>query len=570
MVRKCLAFLLSSLIALSLACSTLTGVLPDEAEELTGLNRDLGAAEQGPEPNPRNVQAELESDNTVSARSWPDEETELSVTSAEGTRFTLTMPPGAVLSPVELRMTPVSELSGLPDGVGSVQAVHLEPEGLALLMAATLTIETDLPADSSSAFATYAEGQEFHLSPSFDQGGSVQIPLMHFSEYGMLSADQGVIRDIRESNPPIEEAGRFTSQLASSLSISDVIQLSEEIDSIFLTWYLEIEPSLRVAQTDSTVIDRAVRKYLHWKSMFEAMEDLEFVAISISSAYELDDEAKEYLANGLWNAIEEAAQACDYGSDPDQAVRMLRWASVVDYLELWELDTESAIAQLRERNVLRELKFCMQFLIKMESEIIGQGEMGEFTHQTSALASVSIDEERFKIFSLKRGYLDLLSQDFTVRYENFSLVGSPVPCETSKQDGEIRAAPMFDINLYSHPPRFGDSVSVAFVFPAEPIEEFTCHVAGHTQTFGDYTLWHDLTLSLHQRELEEDKNWFVVNLAVVESPVVEPEGNVYARIHDQRSEEDWKASIEGDAQNPFSLIEYDTINETLTVELLTQ
>lgn len=63
----------------------------------------------------------------------------LSVTGADGTKFTLTVPAGALLEPRIITMTPLASLSGIPEGT-LVAGVDIQPGGLELTKWATLDI----------------------------------------------------------------------------------------------------------------------------------------------------------------------------------------------------------------------------------------------------------------------------------------------------------------------------------------------------------------------------------------------------------------------------------------------
>ena len=70
---------------------------------------------------------------------------QITATAADGTRFTLVVPPQALLSEVEIKMTPVAQVGLFPLSGDLVAAVQLEPEGLLLWEPASLTIEPAVP-----------------------------------------------------------------------------------------------------------------------------------------------------------------------------------------------------------------------------------------------------------------------------------------------------------------------------------------------------------------------------------------------------------------------------------------
>src|SRR5688500_18346835 len=86
---------------------------------------------------------------------------------ANGTVFTLKIPNKALLSPQTITLTPVKSIAGLPFKPGLVAAVHLEPEGLRLFQAATLTIKPPAAVARSqeTTFAYRGTGQELFLYP---------------------------------------------------------------------------------------------------------------------------------------------------------------------------------------------------------------------------------------------------------------------------------------------------------------------------------------------------------------------------------------------------------------------
>ena len=64
----------------------------------------------------------------------------ISATASDGSVFTLTIPPNALLSDERITMTPVSSIDGLPLSGGLAAAVSLAPAGLQLFQPAILTI----------------------------------------------------------------------------------------------------------------------------------------------------------------------------------------------------------------------------------------------------------------------------------------------------------------------------------------------------------------------------------------------------------------------------------------------
>src|SRR6266496_2339640 len=108
---------------------------------------------------------------------------EITAAGADGARFTLTVPPLAVLSDVELTMTPVARVGQLPLSGGLLAAVQLEPEGLLLWQPATLIIEPAIsfPVSQQLSFAWHDKGEGFHPYPLQIDPSTITMSIVHFS-----------------------------------------------------------------------------------------------------------------------------------------------------------------------------------------------------------------------------------------------------------------------------------------------------------------------------------------------------------------------------------------------------
>jgi hypothetical protein len=165
----------------------------------------------------------------------------LSVTGANGTRYTLVIPDDALAMPTRIRMQAVSSLTGLPAGISGVHGVELEPSALQFLNAATLTIEPSAPVPSSrQAFFGYdAGGDDLHLVPS-ELGTAAQIKLLHFSGYGMamLEREKSVTSVFVDVVPKGAEA-RLQSAMAVAVAQARQGAISEEEMSDLVETYFD-------------------------------------------------------------------------------------------------------------------------------------------------------------------------------------------------------------------------------------------------------------------------------------------------------------------------------------------
>jgi hypothetical protein len=111
----------------------------------------------------------------------------VSTTGADGTTYTLTIPSGAVATPTQISLHPVTGLAGLPNGSSITEGVQFGPDGLILDVPATLTIRlrAGTSAAGLSAGAWRGDGVRPHLYPSGTDGQSVSLAVEHFSGVGL-------------------------------------------------------------------------------------------------------------------------------------------------------------------------------------------------------------------------------------------------------------------------------------------------------------------------------------------------------------------------------------------------
>ena len=111
----------------------------------------------------------------------------LSTKAADGTSYTLEIPPDAILFAEDIAMTPIVEAAGLPDDPSPAHTagVKLEPDGLELYAPATLRITPPSPVPEAgvATFGFEGDGKDAGLV-LFDQAASeIRVRVDHFSGY---------------------------------------------------------------------------------------------------------------------------------------------------------------------------------------------------------------------------------------------------------------------------------------------------------------------------------------------------------------------------------------------------
>lgn len=123
----------------------------------------------------------------------------MSVTRADGTAFTLTIPADTLEFDTPITMTPVTAIDGNPFAEGPTYAVQLAPDGLQLYQYATLQIDpaAPIPIEDQLFYEYSGEGGDLGLAIPVVDSEPIQIHLLHFSGYGAtkgLSADSERLR----------------------------------------------------------------------------------------------------------------------------------------------------------------------------------------------------------------------------------------------------------------------------------------------------------------------------------------------------------------------------------------
>jgi hypothetical protein len=140
-------------------------------------------------------------------------------TGADGSRYTLVLPPDALLVDTAITMTPLAAVSGMPFE-RMAGGVDLAPDGLRLYAFAQLMIEpaSAPPASKQVLFGYGGAGQELRmLAPA--AGASTTLLLDHFSGYGVALAEPAQVQAQR-LHLPSEGVERLRQEVAALLADS--------------------------------------------------------------------------------------------------------------------------------------------------------------------------------------------------------------------------------------------------------------------------------------------------------------------------------------------------------------
>lgn len=162
----------------------------------------------------------------------------------------LTIPPAALLDEIKITVTPLGGIDGTPLDEGFIGGADLAPKGLRFLKQATLSLRLPAAVDPADVlgFGYQEEGKSFHLSPHGTGGGTIDLPVWHFSGTGAASGDATAVEEIT-STPLQDEAA---------------LQLEQEIEAHTFAFNQAVangEPEGPARERLNAALDSAVAQY---------------------------------------------------------------------------------------------------------------------------------------------------------------------------------------------------------------------------------------------------------------------------------------------------------------------
>ncbi|MBI3923936.1 MAG: hypothetical protein HY319_00165, partial [Armatimonadetes bacterium] len=264
----------------------------------------------------------------------------LEATGSDGTRYTLTIPPGALLEEVDITLTPVA-VAGLPVSGRTLGAVHFAPEGLRLLTPATLTVRPVLPVDARRFVAVgfHGEGTQLFVAPARTDAQELVISVLHFS--GAAAAEATPQETQALGNLPQSSASQAAqNQIGVTLaqSVQDTGSFSEEAighcEQVLRDYFeASVIGPLQQAASDQA-LEAALGEFAFWKGL---VSHTEFLAGSARQLNEAEERrGAEAARAGLQAAVRRVNDRIEQTGDWRVADEMLRWNG---YAQAFGLDT---------------------------------------------------------------------------------------------------------------------------------------------------------------------------------------------------------------------------------------
>lgn len=186
---------------------------------------------------PLDVKVQLDKKQTASGKVSPSGGS-VSLTAADGSKFTLDVPANALESETEIKMTAVKTLDGAPLDKNTPTAVQLEPSGLSFKELVTLTIvpAKEIPIKEQIIFGYDGDGKDYHLAVVDHKSKDIKIKLIHFSGAGVGSGSDAawaanlMIQASAAENRLTQEIGEATQEAHRRMLLGD--EDSPELDAL--------------------------------------------------------------------------------------------------------------------------------------------------------------------------------------------------------------------------------------------------------------------------------------------------------------------------------------------------
>lgn len=297
---------------------------------------------------PATVAPTLDTTRQASA-SIPPSGGSLTVTDAKGNRFTLTIPPNALLNRETITMTAISSATGV-SGSGLLAGVQLEPDGLGLLQPALLKIDLASPAPKGTVpFGWRNQVPGVYLNMLLPDPNSLTLSLMHFSGAGAGGLD--VTSDLINIANQLDLIQSVIAALEAQARQEELLGDSEDAaidgarayDAFDLGYDTVVEPLMELAQgtDDEDILRCAAQQAMGYSRQLQLLgqeddphegEIESFLSYAFSrAAQKIGDRCQKHDPTAYFDAIGVMRQSALLGGDSNIDISACPPAFELDY-----------------------------------------------------------------------------------------------------------------------------------------------------------------------------------------------------------------------------------------------
>lgn len=295
---------------------------------------------------------------------------------AEGpdlTVYTLTIPPNALVEPIEITMTPLKSMHGLPFARGLAAGVDLAPNGTSFLQPARLSIRPRgaLPDAGVTPFAYGGQGENMYLTPYRVEGDRVVVFVDHFSGQGLTfsTAQERAVQLARAPLGVREKLSQKTAEVISELGRKTPSEaenaLSDAIEHVEEAYEREVlEPIRRQCAGNCTM------GALYVQMTLAAQRQRQLLSMGEAKGKRLDDltalDAK-YVEQCLREQYEQCLRTGDF--------RGIEMWYIGYHRQLQIISGDSSAALALEGKVNEYIKSCACYEIEFDSSLLMSGKL---------------------------------------------------------------------------------------------------------------------------------------------------------------------------------------------------
>jgi hypothetical protein len=346
----------------------------------------------------------------------------VNVTGTDGTVFRLDIPDGALITDTLIRMTPVSQLDGMPFG-SEAYAVQFEPEGLQLYALATLTITPaqEIPLDQQIFFGYQGAGDNFTLAAPVMDSREIKIVLDHFSGYGV---SKGFLADIEPVRQRIggDAESRIRSAMAELLTQErqrqflgngeDNPEFAAKLEELMRQYEEQVVKPRIAAAGESCAAGRlAIQTVLGYERQRQLLGMSE------------DGVGASLMDNGLMDTVAEVCMKEEYEMCRDDHVihRILpAWLGLERQYQLLGLEEGGARPAALE-NAKEYVRKCLTFELQFHSEVsVDSGYGGGYDSAVESKVKLQFNPDDISI----KGQAPLVNTAFTFKVPECSVTSN--------------------------------------------------------------------------------------------------------------------------------------------------
>ncbi|HEY2796421.1 MAG TPA: hypothetical protein VGK26_00905 [Thermoanaerobaculia bacterium] len=300
---------------------------------------------------------------------------------ADGTVFTLEVPPYALPAPTTITLTPVSRVDRFPFSGGLVAGVEIGPAGTDLLLPAILTIQPASPPapEETLPFAYASRGEDLILYPRDPDSASLQLPIARLGGFGVghgTPAEADALLQRKPTGALAVYLQRYAGEVYRyERGLIDRSQLTDNGVQIYRDAVADLDMP---APNDASSTRQAEGGGLNTRCIFQDRSGHDYdvgqdVArlIGIIRQRQMlgleDDQSTQILydeiINTLTTCMQKAFDRCVANTDPYEALQMLQIAQQLSVLGV----EDERLTSFLEDSLLER---CLRFEIDFDSKIV--------------------------------------------------------------------------------------------------------------------------------------------------------------------------------------------------------